>query len=69
MIIIKTKLSKIPNSCGKCPFSIPEGFSCYDSNIFCAITKKDCPFDKTVEGEKKYKKADWCPIVEIKENE
>ena len=69
MIIVKTKLKKIPSSCTKCPFSVTD----YGGR-HCFVVKED-GFPKEIPyefiKEKKnwcYVKPKWCPLVEIQDD-
>lgn len=68
MIVIGTKLNRIPTKCNECLYS------CLVSNMgeqkrFCAVTVRNglrrfCPV-RLINGHWQYIKPDWCPIRKI----
>lgn len=64
MIVAKTKMKKIPESCNKCDLSIYNIQEWSASKRYCAITEKTCPMKKTSEGEWKHVRPKWCPLME-----
>ena len=67
MIIAKTKMRKIPESCGKCGISMVFRFNGVDRRI-CPVMRRDCPMEKCAQnGCMKYTKPAWCPLEEAKE--
>lgn len=64
MIVAKTKMKKIPESCNKCSLSIVESYSWTESYRFCPITKKECPMVRSEHKNMKYTRPDWCPLME-----
>lgn len=60
MIIVETKLKKIPDNCVKCKFS----HTFYDARI-CDITDKIIEMQKVESGNKAYVRPVWCQLKEI----
>lgn len=60
MIVAKTKMKKIPESCNKCGFSTYS----YDYRVCFFETNKICPMVRTENGNKKYTRPEWCPLME-----
>ena len=74
MIIIKTRLEKIPNKCGDCKYheSFFRGYGYNSMNgrcMVCTLCNKDIPY-KYISEKKNwcYVKPDWCPLVEIQDD-
>lgn len=65
MIVAKTKMKKIPESCNKCSLARIEYSHWNDTQRYCWITKKDCPMEKSEHGNWKYTRPDWCPLMEV----
>lgn len=65
MIVAKTRMKKIPATCNKCCFS------CIDrgEGRYCTITYMVCPIEKKESGNYGYSKPDWCPLVELKQED
>ena len=69
MIIVKTKLKKIPEKCNKCPFYF------YHSYDYGRVVEKACLITRTaIEMEYSEKKKNYCnvkpkncPLVEVEE--
>lgn len=60
MIVAKTRMKKIPESCKDCKFSTTEyGGRC------CRIAIRFCPMKQSEHKNWKYFKPDWCPLIEI----
>lgn len=70
MIIIETKLKKLPEKCNKCKYSYLAGFS-YDAARICSVVYKNgenpaCPMEFNKEKRNwEYKRPDWCPLKEV----
>lgn len=67
MIIIKTKMKKIPDTCKKCPYSCVH-HEYYDATgtRYCVINGKALPMEYVKEKRNWcYIKPDWCPLEEI----
>ena len=69
MIVIKTKLKKLPEKCNKCKYS----YLRYDER-FCSVTFIDgglcrcCPYEYNKEKRNwEYTKPEWCPLMEVNE--
>ena len=71
MIVIETKLKKIPEKCNKCKYSYVNGGFGIDAQRFCGVSfRKDMclPCPKEFDKEKRnweYQRPDWCPLIEI----
>ena len=72
MIVIKTKLKKIPEKCNKCNYSYTDGGFGLDSQRFCSVCmqkglNRACPMEYNKEKRNwEYFRPDWCPIEELK---
>lgn len=64
LIVAKTRMRKIPKSCKVCSLS----FQNWTGERTCAVTKMDCPFEQSQNGNWKYGKPGWCPLVELEAN-
>lgn len=62
MIVAKTKMKKIPESCNKCALSYI-GMN----GRFCKIEKAMCPMERSEHKNLKYTRPDWCPLQEVEE--
>lgn len=60
MIYAKTRLHKIPKSCKVCNLS----YENFCGERTCAITNRDCPWEQSENGNWRYCKPVWCPLVE-----
>ena len=70
MIVSKTKLKKIPETCKGCKFSeVVDNLYGLNSGRVCSITGILCPIEKSPHGNAKYGKSKYCPLVEIEINE
>lgn len=68
MIIVKTRLRKIPQSCSKCPFSRTEGV--FNSSYrICIFTETVCRKEKLLGNIWKYTRNIDCPLSETLENQ
>lgn len=67
MIVAKTKMKKIPESCKECSVSRVEYYTFVDTQRFCGITKNECPKKRSENGNLKYIRPKWCPLVEVKD--
>lgn len=61
VIVANTKMRKIPSTCKVCKLSKHS----FGGDRVCAVVGKDCPMD-FCNGNWKYGKPAWCPLVEIK---
>ena len=66
MIIAKTKLRKMPQSCSKCPFSRTDGVFTTSYRI-CSFTETVCKKEKLLGTAWKYARNSDCPFVYIAE--
>lgn len=64
MIVAKTKMRKIPETCTKCSIAIVVHGGWNDSYRVCGATGKDCPWKALPSGNYGYAKPDWCPLIE-----
>ena len=64
MIIAKTRMRTIPQTCKTCSISYFDGWG----EKCCGINHKECPFEVTAGGRIAYGKPHWCPLVEVKED-
>lgn len=62
MIVAKTKMKKIPESCNKCNLSYADLYG-----RFCRIQNKLCPMEQSEHKNWKYTRPDWCPLQEVEE--
>lgn len=62
MIVVKTKMKQIPESCRKCSFKQVLNNNCM---AYCAITGRDCPAEKKPSGNVGYGMPSWCPLMDI----
>ena len=66
MIIIKTKLRKIPDKCKNCKFCNVEHIRFRDSVRVCSITGNDVPYVYNKSKRNwEYTKAPNCPLIEV----
>lgn len=65
MIVAKTKMKRIPDTCKKCSVSYVYYDSPIDSTRCCRITSYECPTETAPSGNTRYVKPDWCPLMEI----
>lgn len=64
MIVAKTRIKKIPDTCKKCALSyIPRG----TNERVCVVTQICCPSETRPSGNKAYCRPRWCPLIELKE--
>ena len=61
MIVAKTKMKKIPESCNKCVFSKLN----YDYRTCFISGDRLCPMKRCENGNKKYTRPKWCPLMEV----
>lgn len=64
MIVAKTSMKKIPERCNKCALSIIERYSPIESVRWCAINGNPCEVERTGNGNRKYIRPKWCPLIE-----
>lgn len=73
MIYIKTQLRKMPESCKECRFSKVIDTKEYDDwrryKRVCEINGRKCVKVKAKNGNKKFIRSKWCPLIEINESE
>lgn len=70
MIYVKTRLKKMPKTCKNCPFArdIPNSDWRNGRQCQCIVTMQGCPWEKSPNGNWRYGKPVWCPLMEVKEN-
>ena len=61
VIVAKTRMRKLPKSCKDCNLS----FQNWVGERTCAVKKKDCQIEHTQNGQWKYGKPIWCPLMEM----
>ena len=72
MIVIKTKLKKLPEKCNKCKYSYTYGGWSYDTKRFCSVSfEKGMCRPCTIEFVKEkrnyeYRRPKWCPLKDDK---
>lgn len=64
MIVAKTKMKRIPDTCKRCSASYLDEYDCYEGRV-CNLTGYICPVETTPSGNIRYVKPDWCPLMEI----
>lgn len=75
MIVIETKLKKLPQKCSQCKYSYVEYSFGRDSQRYCRVSfnkdmNKPCPYEFNKEKNNwEYTKPDWCPLREVEHNE
>ena len=70
MIIVKTKMKKLPETCSKCKFGKTTWTRGFGNIKTCVITNKDIDYDFSPEkGNWCYVKPEWCPLVEVSNEE
>ena len=70
MIIVKTRMRKIPDKCKNCKYSFVE-HEPYDSlgTRICLLERKELEYQFVKESKNWcYIKPDWCPLVEIQDD-
>lgn len=65
MIVARTRLRKIPENCGKCPLS----YNDWASGRMCGAKHRDCEYSRTAHGNWAFIRPNWCPLIEIKEEQ
>lgn len=63
MIVVKTKMRKLPKNCKKCALSIVEHGWMGPYRV-CRIFWRTCPTEESGGGNEKYTKPEWCPLGE-----
>lgn len=63
MIVAKTKMTRLPETCKKCSLSQVEHYGFCDTERYCGITNRACPTEKKQSGNVGYGKPDWCPLI------
>lgn len=61
MIVAKTRMKKIPESCNKCKLSYVDLHG-----RFCRVNASMCPMERSEHKNLKYIRPDWCPLIEMK---
>ena len=61
MIVAKTRLQKMPQSCRKCSLSTVDSWT---GDRVCNIKHRLCPLEVR-NGHVSYAKPEWCPLVEV----
>lgn len=67
MIVAKTKMVHIPETCKKCPMAKNE-FGDWGVTFApkrCLLTGRDCPQEKKPSGNTGYGMPTWCPLMDI----
>ena len=70
MIVIETKLKKLPEKCNKCKYSYTNGGWGYGTERFCSVSFvkgmcRPCPIDFVKEKRNwEYQRPEWCPLKE-----
>ena len=73
MIVIETKLKKLPLKCNKCKYSYVSGGFGIDTERFCAVSFRNgeccpCPIEFIPEKRNwEYQRPDWCPLKDVSE--
>lgn len=65
MIVAKTKMVRIPETCKKCSLSEVRHYGFLDTDRYCGITKRMCPTVKKQSGNIGYGMPTWCPLMDI----
>ena len=71
MIVIQTKLKKIPQKCNRCSYSYVVNSKSMYGDRFCAVSfingmNRICPYEyNEAKRNCEYGKPDWCPLKEI----
>lgn len=65
MIVAKTRMKNIPNTCKKCSLSNIVRLPLNESYRVCAITGYACPTVIASNGCMSYKKPKDCPLIEM----
>ena len=64
MIIVNTKMKKLPEKCTKCKYGI---YNSYDNVRICALTQRVPYYVFNKEKNNwEYVKPRWCPLKEVK---
>lgn len=63
MIVAKTKMTCIPETCKKCSLADVKHFGFHGTERYCGITKRVCPVEKKPSGNMGYGKPNWCPLT------
>ena len=72
MIVIKTKLKKLPEKCNKCKYSYTNGGWGYGTKRFCSVSFeknmcRPCPIKFVKEKRNyEYQRPEWCHLKENK---
>lgn len=67
MIVAKTKMVRIPETCKKCSMAEGEFINCESPGIYkrCTLTGILCPKEKKESGNIGYGMPTWCPLMDI----
>lgn len=65
MIVAKTKMKRIPETCKKCSMSCVEKYVSVDSDRFCILNGRECPKEIKPSGNVGYGKPNWCHLMDI----
>lgn len=60
MIVVTTKLKKLPATCTKCKFSCNDVWT---GRMCMASNHRPCPVERAPSGNTRYGKPDWCPLT------
>lgn len=75
MIVIETKLKKLPEKCNQCKYSRTNSGWSYDAGRFCSVSFKNgmhrlCPIEFVKEKRNwEFQRPDWCPLREVNNEE
>jgi hypothetical protein len=61
MIVVKTRLRRIPNTCATCSISYIDPWGLR----VCGVNKKECPEEVKPSGRIGYGKPSWCPLAKV----
>lgn len=67
MIVAKTRMKRIPDTCKKCSLSNIVKLPLNESYRVCGITGYDCPTVIASNGCYTYKKSKDCPLIEMED--
>lgn len=60
MIVAKTKMVRVPETCKKCSKAIDDV-----QGKWCSLTGNFCPHEKKPSGNTGYGMPTWCPLMDI----
>lgn len=65
MIVAKTKMKRIPDTCKKCSLSVVQQYGFGNTDRVCCVNGYVCPLETKPSGNVGYTKPTWCPLMEI----